>query len=105
MRLLSSATIWTSGDKSLGAYQLGTGGSITVNRAAAISAYSTAYVLPTEDEWYKAAYYDPAMPGGPGYWEYPTCSDMPPWTNLKQCAFPVCLEGYLEAVELLSYWA
>jgi formylglycine-generating enzyme required for sulfatase activity len=33
------------------------------------------FVLPTEDEWYKAAYYDPNKPGGPGYWEYPTRSD------------------------------
>jgi formylglycine-generating enzyme required for sulfatase activity len=49
----------TSGDKSLGAYQLGTDGSITVDRDAAISAYGTAYVIPTEDEWYKAAYYKP----------------------------------------------
>lgn len=36
------------------------------------------YVLPTEDEWYKAAYYDPAKPGGAGYWDYPTRSDTPP---------------------------
>jgi formylglycine-generating enzyme len=54
----------TSGNKSLGAYQLGTDGSITVNRAAAISAYDTAYVIPTEDEWYKAAYF---KPDGSGY--------------------------------------
>jgi formylglycine-generating enzyme len=30
------------------------------------------YVIPTEDEWYKAAYYDPSKPGGAGYWVYPT---------------------------------
>src|SRR5262245_20669897 len=28
------------------------------------------YVIPTEDEWYKATYYDPAKPGGAGYWDY-----------------------------------
>jgi len=39
----------TSGNKSLGAYHLGTDGSITVDRDAAISAYGTAYVVPTED--------------------------------------------------------
>lgn len=33
------------------------------------------WVIPSEDEWYKAAYYDPAKPGGPGYWNYPTGSD------------------------------
>jgi len=47
----------TSSNKNLGAYQLGSNGSITVNRNAAISAYGTIYVIPTEDEWYKAAYY------------------------------------------------
>jgi sulfatase modifying factor 1 len=54
----------TSGDKSLGAYQLGTDGSITINRNAAISTYRTVYVIPTENEWYKAAYY---KPDGSGY--------------------------------------
>jgi formylglycine-generating enzyme required for sulfatase activity len=57
----------TSGNKSLGAYQFGVDGSITVNRSAAISAYGTVYVLPTENEWYKAAYY---KPDGSGYTLY-----------------------------------
>lgn len=34
--------------------------------------------IPKEDEWYKAAYYDPHKPGGAGYWDYPTKSDTPP---------------------------
>lgn len=55
----------TSGDKSLGAYQLGTDGSITVDRDSAVSAYGIVYVIPTEDEWYKAAYYT-----GSGYSTY-----------------------------------
>ena len=29
------------------------------------------YVIPTENEWYKAAYYDPNKPAGLGYWDYP----------------------------------
>jgi formylglycine-generating enzyme required for sulfatase activity len=33
------------------------------------------YVIPTENEWYKAAYYDPDKPGGAGYWMYATRSD------------------------------
>ena len=53
----------TSGDKSLGAYQIGTDGSITVDRGSAISTYGTIYVLPTENEWYKAAYYKPDASG------------------------------------------
>lgn len=34
--------------------------------------------IPSEDEWYKAAYYDPMMPGGGGYHLYPTRSDEVP---------------------------
>jgi len=37
--------------------------------------------LPTLDEWYKAAYYDPDKLGGPGYWNYATGSDTPPDNN------------------------
>ena len=48
----------TSGNKYLGAYQFDGSGTLTnVNRSAAISVYGMTYVLPTEDEWYKAAYY------------------------------------------------
>lgn len=37
------------------------------------------YYLPSEDEWYKAAYYDPTANGGlGGYWDYATGSDTPP---------------------------
>jgi formylglycine-generating enzyme required for sulfatase activity len=36
------------------------------------------YVLPSYNEWYKAAYYDPNKPGGPGYWDFPTGSDTAP---------------------------
>jgi sugar lactone lactonase YvrE len=37
------------------------------------------YFLPSENEWYKAAYYDPNKNGGTGgYWLYPTGSDSAP---------------------------
>jgi len=36
------------------------------------------YFLPSMDEWYKAAYYDPAKVGGAGYWKFPTASDHAP---------------------------
>jgi formylglycine-generating enzyme required for sulfatase activity len=36
------------------------------------------WVIPSEGEWYKAAYYDPSKPGGAGYWGYPTQNDMAP---------------------------
>ncbi len=68
----------TSGDKSLGAYQLGTDGSITVNRDAAVSTYGIIYVLPTEDEWYKAAYY---KPDGSGYSLYANGTNIAPSTS------------------------
>ncbi|OHB56727.1 MAG: hypothetical protein A2173_00580 [Planctomycetes bacterium RBG_13_44_8b] len=67
----------TSGDKSLGAYQLGTDGSVTTDRAAAVSAYGTAYVIPTPDEWYKAAYHKNDGVTG-NYWLYPTQLDVAP---------------------------
>jgi formylglycine-generating enzyme required for sulfatase activity len=37
------------------------------------------WVIPSEDEWYKAAYHknDPGPRGG-NYWDYPTSSDSPP---------------------------
>jgi hypothetical protein len=42
----------TSGDAYMGAYQFSSNGTLTaVNRDAAVSAYGTVYVLPTEDEW------------------------------------------------------
>jgi sulfatase modifying factor 1 len=40
------------------------------------------YHIPTENEWYKAAYYDPNKPGGAGYWEFPTRSDTSPSNDL-----------------------
>ena len=39
--------------------------------------YGTVYFIPTEDEWYKAAYYDPKKNRVGGYWDYPTRHDDP----------------------------
>lgn len=37
------------------------------------------YWIATENEWYKAAYYDPTLNGGTGgYWQYPTRSNIVP---------------------------
>ena len=36
------------------------------------------YWLPSEDQWYKAAYYDPTKNGTDGYWKYATQSDALP---------------------------
>jgi formylglycine-generating enzyme len=59
----------TSGDKSKGAYlfsgdNANPGNFLGINRDAAKTTYGIIYVLPTEDEWYKAAYY---KPDGSGY--------------------------------------
>ena len=52
----------TTGDKSLGAYlfsgdNANPGDFEGIDRDSAVSAYGIAYVIPTEDEWYKAAYF------------------------------------------------
>ena len=54
----------TSGDKSKGAYQFSGSNAAPgyfqgINRTAAQATYGTIYVVPTEDEWYKAAYFKP----------------------------------------------
>jgi sulfatase modifying factor 1 len=59
----------TTGDKSKGAYQFSGNNAnpsnfLGINRDAAISSYGIVYVIPTEDEWYKAAYF---KPNGSGY--------------------------------------
>jgi sulfatase modifying factor 1 len=63
-----------AGSTETGAYTLsGNTGIITKNVGATV-------YLPSEDEWYKAAYYDPTTGagGGDNYWAYPTQSDTAP---------------------------
>jgi len=50
-----------------GAYTIGSIGTVTRNAGAT-------WVIPSEDEWYKVAYYDPTLGSG-GYWDYPTRSN------------------------------
>lgn len=48
----------TSGNINNGAYKFnGGGGYMFTDRASAVTTYGTIYALPTEDEWYKAAYF------------------------------------------------
>jgi formylglycine-generating enzyme len=81
----------TSGNKSLGAYRLGTDGSIAVDRASAVSAYGTAYVIPTQDEWYKAAYF---KPNGSGYSTYANGTDIAPSTSNYCYGYPIHLSPW-----------
>ena len=39
--------------------------------------------IPTENEWYKAAYFDPSKSGGAGYWQYPGKGYTAPAANLS----------------------
>lgn len=40
------------------------------------------FALPTEDEWYKAAYFDPSISGGNKYWGFATRSNTTPSNDL-----------------------
>jgi len=46
---------------------------LAVNRKA-----NATWVVPNNNEWYKAAYYDPNRQSGPGYWIYPTGTNTAP---------------------------
>jgi len=73
----------TSGDKSKGAYlfsgnNTNPGNFLGINRAAAQATHGMIYFLPTENEWYKAAYY---KPNGSGYSSYANGTDTAPLTS------------------------
>jgi len=55
-----------AGTTEAGVYSIGTGQDEVRNPSAA-------YFIPSEDEWYKAAYYDPS---GGTYYDYPTSTDV-----------------------------
>lgn len=78
---------WLENDQPTGAPAAGTteDGSYYLNGATSSAQLGVVerkpgagWVLPTEDEWYKAAYYDPGKPGGAGYWQYPTRNNARP---------------------------
>lgn len=63
-----------SGDTETGAYLISKGGGLASREAGA------RIWIPNENEWHKAAYYQPLTTGGPpgNYWRYPTRSDLAP---------------------------
>lgn len=80
-------TNWlTSGKTETGAYTITNGGNnsgtVTVPSPAQRSTWSHSssafWYLPDENEWYKAAYYDPSLTSANKYWLYPTRSNTPP---------------------------
>ena len=67
-----------TGTTETGAYTLNGATSNGALMAVTRNAGAT-YFLPTVNEWYKAAYYDPALNGGAGgYWTYPTKNNAEP---------------------------
>ena len=67
----------TTGQTEIGLYTLN--GAMTDAALMAVTRNAGAgWVLPTEDEWHKSAYYDPKKPGGAGYWDYATGTDTVP---------------------------
>ena len=68
-----------SGSTETGAYTLG--GATSGNAVAANP--GAAFRLPTNDEWYKAAYYDPTLSSGAGgYYAYATQSNLDPGNSV-----------------------
>ncbi len=77
-----------TGDTETGAYDLTNGTAITnitvtrgswFNAATGNTTTSTVWAITSENEWYKAAYYDPSATGpADDYWLYPTGSDTVP---------------------------
>ncbi|MBX9790006.1 MAG: formylglycine-generating enzyme family protein [Pirellulales bacterium] len=73
-----------AGDTETGAYTLLGGTTVPTNFLTITRNAGATWFLPSENEWYKAAYYDPrtATEGGPAgddhYWLYPTMSDSAP---------------------------
>lgn len=66
-----------------GAYALRGGTPVPTNGTNVLRNAGARFALPTADEWYKAAYYDPVNPGADvndtaDYWFYPTMSDEEP---------------------------
>ncbi len=76
-----TGTNQVAGVTETGSYTLFTNGSSTTNVSGRTS---SGWVIPSENEWYKAAHYQPSTSGGPAdsFWLYPTQSDSVPSNDL-----------------------
>ena len=94
-----------NGDTETGTYTIAVGGArnreVTVpspRQRAEWCMEPSGLLLPSEDEWYKAAYYK-AGTANAGYWTYPTQSDTPPTSQAPpggaNSANYVCASGYV----------
>lgn len=71
-----------SGDTEKGAYTIANGSVTVPDHAALAAGKETKWVIASENEWYKAAYFDPKKSGGAGYWLYATPGGSAPESNL-----------------------
>lgn len=69
-----------AGDTESGAYTILGGTPIPSNALSITRNAGAIWFVPSEDEWYKAAYHQPASQGGDvdGYWQFPTASNQMP---------------------------
>jgi sulfatase modifying factor 1 len=90
---------WLSNGQPTGAEGPGTTetGAYTLNGAtsrndlmAVVRNAGAKWVIPTENEWYKAAYYEPAAKGGDSdsYWDYPMKTNSTPFSDQPPGATP-----------------
>ncbi len=73
---------WMSNGQGAGDTETGT---YDMSLATPTAAPGASIYLPTEDEWYKAAYYDPSIGAGDdgdNYWLYPTQSNVAPGNDV-----------------------
>ncbi len=82
-----------AGDTETGSYTFKQGKVQVPNHAALAAGKTTKWVVAGENEWYKAAYYDPNKLGGAGYWQYATKSNETPTCNINTNA-PSDVGGY-----------
>ena len=66
---------WLTNGQGSGSTESGT---YDMQQAVPVRSANAVYALPTENEWYKAAYYNPNLNGTGGYNVYATQSDTPP---------------------------
>jgi len=77
------------GTTETGAYTLD--GAVSTSALMAVTRNAgTMWFIPTENEWYKAAYYQPATKGGDsdGYWAYPMRTNSVPYSDQTPGATP-----------------
>ncbi len=71
------------GDTEEGAYGFRGRWATPTDHARLAAGRTTMWAIAGEDEWYKAAYYDPNKTGGGGYWPYAGKNTSPPPSNMN----------------------